>query len=248
MPRSDDFTNRPKTASGANEAAPIGVLMLDTQFARLPGDVGNRRSWKTPVLFRTVRGADPANVVYGGAQGLLQPFIDAALELIHDGAAAITTSCGFLAIFQNELAEALPVPVFSSSLMQAPLIQMALPKGKRVGVLTFSAAHLTHTHLRGAGADISTPIQGVRPGGHFSAYYGNIKCEADFPSLERDVLEAARTLVEMHPDIGAILCECTNLPPHSNAIRRATGLPVYDIMGFVEWIARGLCPPVYRDA
>lgn len=230
-----------------SEAAKIGVLMLDTQFKRLPGDIGNAVSWNTPVIFKVVKGADPKKVVFGGAEGLLEPFVGAALELVAEGARAITTSCGFLAIYQKELAAVLPVPVFTSSLVQAPVIQMTLPHGKRVGILTFSASSLTERHLLGAGVDPTTPIQGVRPGSLFQQYYGNKPIQADYQQFERDVLEAAENLVREHGNIGAILCECTNLPQHSSAIANATGLPVYDIIGFVDWIARSLRPPVYEQ-
>lgn len=242
----------PKTSAviGANNpedsnSAKIGVLMLDTQFKRLPGDIGNAASWKTPVIFKVVKGANPKNVVFGGAEGLLEPFIESALQLVAEGARAITTSCGFLAIYQKELAAALPVPVFTSSLLQGPVIQMTLPHGKRVGILTFSAVSLTERHLLGAGVDLATPIQGLHPDSLFAEYYGNKPCQANFDQFENEVVEAARELLRANPDVGAILCECTNLPPHSTAIAKATGLPVYDIIGFVDWIARSLRPPVY---
>ncbi|MGH6762567.1 MAG: aspartate/glutamate racemase family protein [Phyllobacterium sp.] len=226
---------------------PIGVLMLDTQFQRLPGDIGNQASWKTPVIFNVVKGANPALVVYGGADGLLEPFITAALELVAQGAKAITTSCGFLALFQKELSEAIPVPVFTSSLMQAPLIQATLPLGRKVGILTYSSTSLGERHLLGAGVNPNTPIQGIAPGSLFSDYYGNKPCSANFARFEADVLDAADRLVKNHSDVAAILCECTNLPPHSASIARATGLPVYDIIGFVEWIARSITPPAYNN-
>ncbi len=107
----------------------IGVLMLDTHFRRLPGDIGNGRSWPFPVQFRVVRGADPAAIVHGRPDAFLEPFIAAAHDLIGCGVRGITTSCGFLALLQKELAAALPVPVATSSLLQAPLIEAMLPQG-----------------------------------------------------------------------------------------------------------------------
>ncbi|WP_316859454.1 aspartate/glutamate racemase family protein [uncultured Cohaesibacter sp.] len=227
------------------QTAPIGVLMLDTHFKRLPGDIGNGRSWKTPVLFKTVKGANPDRVVFGGAQDLLVPFLQAAQELIDEGAKAITTSCGFLALYQREMAAALSVPVFASSLLQAPVIERILPAGKKVGILTFSARSLTKRHLLAVGADPSTAIFGVAPDSAFAQYFGDhSNDDADVELLKRDVLDAVRIMLKEDPSIGAILCECTNLPPFSAAIARESGLPVFDIMGFVEWVARSLCPLV----
>ena len=97
--------------------APLGILMLEARFARIPGDMGNAETWPFPVLYRVVRGASPERVVLGGATGLLPDFIAAARELVDQGAEAITTNCGFLALFQAELAAAVGVPVATSALL-----------------------------------------------------------------------------------------------------------------------------------
>ena len=43
-------------------------------------------------------------MVLKGAAGLLPDFIDAAKDLVRLGAEAITTNCGFLSLFQKEIA------------------------------------------------------------------------------------------------------------------------------------------------
>lgn len=223
----------------------IGVLMLDTPFRRLPGDIGNARTFDFPVQFRVVKGADPARVVHGEAKGLLQPFVDAALDMVAAGVRGITTSCGFLALLQREMAAALPVPVATSSLLQAPVIEAMLPAGRRVGILTFAAEALTERHLAAVGVRTDTPIEGLPPDSLFRSVYGAKGGESDIDRLEAEVVAAARRLVAKHPEVGAILCECTNLPPHAAAIAAATGLPVFDIIGFIDWFARSLAPPAY---
>ncbi|MGH2492468.1 MAG: aspartate/glutamate racemase family protein, partial [Candidatus Limnocylindria bacterium] len=45
--------------------------------------------------------------------------------------------------------------------------------------------------------------------------------------------DAARRTLREHPDVGALVLECTNYVPYSQAIRRATGLPVYDLYTLV---------------
>lgn len=224
----------------------IGVLMLDTHFRRLPGDIGNGRTWSFPVQFRVVRGADPAAIVHGRPEEFLKPFIAAALDLVGCGVRGITTSCGFLALLQKELAAALPVPVATSSLLQAPLIEAMLPAGQQVGILTFAAEALTARHLAAVGVRPDTPIEGLPPDSLFRQVYGNRGGESDVAQLETEVVAAARALVDRHPNVGAILCECTNLPPHSAAVAAATGRPVFDIIGFVEWFGHGISPPGFR--
>src|ERR1700709_2477615 len=147
------------TASGGIAAggkaiygAPLGILMLEARFARIPGDMGNATTWPFPVLYRVVKGASPERVVLQGAAGLLPDFLAAAAELVAVGAEAITTNCGFLSLFQRELAAHVGVPVATSALMQVPWVQATLPPGRRVGVVTISAGSLTAEHLTAARA------------------------------------------------------------------------------------------------
>src|SRR6201995_5447513 len=142
--------------------------MLETRFPRIPGDMGNGNTWPFPVLYKVVPGATPDRVVRHKSQGLINAFLDAASELVQLGADGITTTCGFLSLYQREIAAHVGVPVATSSLMQIPFVERILPPGKRVGVLTVSAASLTGEHLRAAGADPETPGVGTDDGSEFS--------------------------------------------------------------------------------
>jgi hypothetical protein len=98
---------------------------------------------------------------------LFQRFADAADELIAAGVDGITTTCGFLALYQQELAAHCSVPVATSALLQVPMVARMLPKGKRVGILTFSAESLTVHHLAAVGIDPQTPVVGMPPTSEF---------------------------------------------------------------------------------
>jgi hypothetical protein len=223
--------------------APLGILMLQARFARIPGDMGNGTTWPFPVLFRIVQGADPKSVVLNKAEGLLPAFIDAARDLVSQGAEAITTNCGFLSLFQKQLAEATGVPVATSSLIQVPWVQATLPPGKRVGVITVSGKSLTPAHLEGAGVPVDTPFIGTEDGCEFfrTLVLGE-KDDLDDELAEEDILDAGRRLLARHPDIGAFVLECTNMPPYAAALQAAFGLPVYDIYSLVTWWHTGLRP------
>ena len=131
------MTTAPRIAKGGKAiyGAPLGILMLDARFPRIPGDMGNAGTWPFPVLYRVVTGATPERVVLEGAAGLLPDFLAAASELVAQGAEAITTNCGFLSLFQAELAAHVRVPVATSALLQVPWVQATLPPGKRVGIV-----------------------------------------------------------------------------------------------------------------
>jgi len=235
----------PRIAKGGKAlyGAPLGILMLEARFPRIPGDMGNGTTWPFPVLYRVVSGASPEKVVLKGAAGLLPDFVDAARDLVRLGAEAITTNCGFLSVFQSEIAAAVGVPVATSSLMQVPWVQATLPPGKRVGLVTVSGSTLTPAHLQGAGVPLDTPLVGTENGREFFRVL--IKAEKDDMDValaEQDVVGAAQDLVARNPDVGAIVLECTNMPPYAAAVQAATGLPVYDIYSMITWFHAGLRP------
>ncbi len=222
--------------------ARLGILMLEARFPRIPGDMGNAGTWPFPVLYRIVKGASPQRVVREKATGLLPAFIDAAKELVAEGADGITTNCGFLALFQKELAAAVGVPVATSGLLQAPFIESLLPPGKRVGIVTVSGESLTAEHLGAIGLRADIPIQGTEGGSEFTRVLLGNEERLDVAAAERDILEAGETLLRRHGDLGAILLECTNMAPYARALREATRLPVFDIYSFMIWFHAGLAP------
>ncbi|HTQ32522.1 MAG TPA: aspartate/glutamate racemase family protein [Stellaceae bacterium] len=222
--------------------ARVGILMLETSFPRIPGDMGNGSTWPFPVLYKVVPGATPDRVVRHKSQGLVNAFLDAAAELVHLGADGITTTCGFLSLYQKELAAHVRVPVAASSLMQIPLVERILPPGKRVGVLTVSAASLTPEHFLAAGANPETPVVGTDNGREFTKVMLDEKHTLDAALAERDILDAGDALVAAHPDIGAIVLECTNMTPYARALGDHLLLPVYSIYSFVAWFHAGLAP------
>jgi len=241
MPATNDQT-RIARGGKAVYGARLGILMLEARFPRIPGDMGNAVTWPFPVLYKVVKNASPQRVVRERAAGLLDAFLEAARELTDLGADGITTNCGFLSLYQEDIARHVGVPVATSSLMQAPFIQRILPFGQRVGILTISAETLTAEHLRAAGVDEETPIVGTDGGREFSrAILGN-ELELDIAAAERDILDAGETLVRRNPDVGAILLECTNMAPYARALSEHVVRPVFDIVSFVTWFHAGLRP------
>ncbi len=236
-----------RTVSADPVAAPVlGILMLDTKFPRIAGDAGNPATWPFPVRIARVPGASPERVVRDGAAGLTDAFVTAGCELAAAGAAGMITTCGFLVLHQHELAARLPVPFASSSLLQLPLLERALPAGRRPGIVTIDAAALTPAHLAAAGADRSTPVAGVDPAGTFARSILGDRVTLDVAAAEREVLAAAAELVARQPEVGAIVLECANMPPYATAVRARFGLPVYDAVSFGRWFYAGLAPAVFE--
>ena len=217
-----------KAIGGKNiYGVPLGILMLESRFPRIPGDMGNAATWPFPVAYRIVKGASPHRVVRENARGLYTQFLNAALDLQAQGVDAITTNCGFLVMFQAELEAALDIPVVTSTLLEYGQLQEALPEGQSVGILTISLETLSDRHLEAAGVPAGAPIVGVEPGCEFQRVILNNEMELDVTQAEREMVRAAERLIGEYPQVGAILFECTNMPPYADAVRRATGLPVF---------------------
>lgn len=216
--------------------------MLDTRFPRILGDIGNPATWDFPTLYEIVDGASPERVVTRGAPGLLRPFIDAARKLEQQGAQAIVSTCGFLTLQQAALAEAVSVPVVTSSLFQVPMVARTCGPDGRVGILTIEPKSLTRAHLGAAGVAPDTPIGGTDPQSHFNrVILGNLP-ELDVEQARRDNVDAAKKLVEADSQIAAIVLECTNMAPYASDISAAVDRPVWSMNTAVNALAASLPP------
>jgi hypothetical protein len=202
----------------------VGILMLDTRFPRIPGDMGNAATFPFPVRYQRVSGADPDLVVRRGAEGLLPAFIENARQLEREGVGAITTNCGFLVKFQRELAGSVAVPVFTSSLLLVPLVHRLLPRGRRVGIMTVNAGSLTQAHLDGAGigGDVPLAVAGMETEKEFTRVLLGDEMVLDVDVAREEHVRVARRLVTEHPDVGAIV------------------LAVFDIVSLVTMVHDGL--------
>ena len=220
----------------------LGVLMLDTVFPRIPGDIGNARSFDFPVRYHVVRNATPERVAAKTDPALLQPFVEAAKQLEAEGVRAITTSCGFLALWQKELAAAVSIPVLTSSLLQVPMAWEIT--GKRpVGIITAKSENLTKAHLASVGVDmeeISFHVTGLDDASEFTRTFIRNMPELDVEAVRTEVVERAKKLVENNPEIGAFVLECTNLPPYAKDIRVVTGRPVFDILTLCRYAVQAV--------
>ena len=224
---------------GANiYGIPIGVLSLESYFAKPPGHVKNAGTFGFPVTFKVVKGATTKKLVDHADRSLLEPFIAAAQELESEGVEAITGSCGFLVLFQREIADAVNIPVFLSSLIQVPMVYRMLKQNQKVGILTAKKDSLTQQHLRAVGAeDIPVCIAGMDDQEEFCDVIIDYKRIAlDFGKLEKELLSVAKGLVGQHPDIGAIVLECTDMSYFAPLIQQTVKLPVFDIITLTNMV------------
>lgn len=215
----------------------IGILLLDTKFPRIPGDIGNATTFDFPVRYRMVEGATPKRIVLEGDESMLPDFVEAAKELEAAGVRAITTSCGYLSTFQDTITAAVNVPVFTSSLMQVPMVSRMLPPGKQVGILTIDSRRLNEKTLKTAGiTDEPVVVMGSEEVPEFYNTYPRGALEIDPEKVEGSVVGMVQDLLSRNPDVGAIVCEAINYAPYAHGVQAATGIPWFDIIDLTRHV------------
>ena len=208
----------------------VGVLLLQTRFPRPPGDIGNPQTFSglgIPVRYRVVSGASPQRVLRDDDLSLLPDFIDAARQLVAEGAALLSTSCGFLVQCQEPLQRSVPVPMLSSALLWLARL------GPDSAVLTIDADALGPRHLAAAGAAPDTPVVGVATGCEFQRRILGDQPQLDLLQAQRDVVQGAMQLLARHPRVRSIVLECSNMVPYAPAVAAATGCRVEHIISLI---------------
>lgn len=228
----------------------IGMLCAEWNIPFIPGDLNNATTFDFPVLYAKVPGADGATILGGNPEIHTAKFVAAALELESLGVQAITSNCGYMAAYQQAISEAVNVPVFMSSLLQAPLLLSMFGATAELGVIVANASTISPDLLKNAGISDANrlAIAGLEDYPHWRKAIIDEVGELDSAAVRVEVLAAARSLVMAHPRMRVILLECSDLPPYAQAVSEATGLPVFDWANFIRWVHAACIPRSYPTA
>ncbi len=218
--------------------APRGLVQLET----LRGNSTNPDSYDYPVRFHRVAGANIQTILEDPDRGVLAKMIEDASSMVSQGIKAIVTSCGFNAIFQRELADAIDVPVFTSSLLQVPMVLRSLGKGRELAIITAKKAALRKEHFEAVGITPEMPVKifGMEQRPEWNKIFVAPDEDVDLDVIRSEVVGTALEAVKNNPATGAFVLECTDLPPFAEEIRKETGLPVFDIITLVNYIHESL--------
>lgn len=217
----------------------IGILLLENFAPFIPGDTANATTYRYPVRFQRVPGLS-VKKIFAHDITMYEAVKRAAGELKREGVRAITGDCGFMAVFQQRLAEELGIPVFLSSLSQLPFMGLITGGSKPLGVITANSKALTDEVFAWAGVPSQVKerirVKGLEDDRHFVSAVIDEEGELDSALIEQAVVMRASALCEEHPDMGAILLECSMLPPYAAAVQEATGLPVFDYITMIDYV------------
>ncbi len=215
----------------------VGILHIDdVYYPLLPGNVVNASTYEFPVKMKAVPDLDIPGLLSGDTS-LGEPIVKAAQELQNEGIRAVSGACGFFGFFQKQVAQALDIPVALSSLVQASWIKTILKPGQKIGVLTADQSSINEQLLQSCYIDDPDllVIKDLRHGPQFSAILEG-RGYFDNGEVKREVVAAAIELVNHNKDIGAILFECSDMPPYASYVQRAVGLPVFDFITLIRWL------------
>lgn len=216
---------------------PVGIMYLDNVwYPMVPGNVVNAWTYDFPVRLKAVEGLDTPTL-HSGKPEVYEAILKTAQDLQKEGVRAICSACGFFGHFHGQLKDDLDIPVALSSLVQISWIRSTLKSDQKIGILTANGDALTDGLLASCGVmDRSDLVVGnLRHGENFSAIMED-RGSFDNAGTRREVVAAATELVEKHPDIGAILLECSDMPPYAYAVQRATNRPVFDFITLIRWL------------
>lgn len=236
-PGSDDVTVTMR--KGQNIAGySVGIVYLDdVWYPLIPGNVVNACTYDFPVRLKAVPNLDNQRL-FRADPTIADDLVAVARHLVEkEGCRAICSACGFFGNFHKHVADAVDVPVALSSLVQIPWIKATLKKNQKIGVLTANAESVTPSLLENCGIEDQDclVLKDTLQTKHFSAVV-TMTGSFDNGIAKSEVVQCAQELVAENPDIGAILLECSDMPPYASYIQRAVGLPVFDFITLIRWL------------
>jgi len=175
--------------------------------------------------------------VFAGDPELEEAVIEAAKALEAQGVRGISSDCGYFINYQDAVARAVRIPVYLSSLLQLPFISACIGRSRPIGIICANAGALGNRVLEmtGLGNQREVLIKGMRDEPIFGSSVTGDCVQLDPDLIEQEVVAVARRMLNEQPELGAILIECSMLPPYARAVQDATGLPVFDFLTMIDY-------------
>jgi hypothetical protein len=161
------------------------------------------------------------------------------------GVTTIIGNCGFFANYQPEVSKSLDpgVQFFNGSLMQLPMLLISVGSNKKVGVLTASKKLLMPSPaLKNSGVSAEDMKRIVVYGNENGKQMKLVTGETgrfNPKALEKELVDLAIKMIKEHPDVGAVVLECTEFPPYAHAIQNAIRRNVWDFVTMTNFMHAG---------
>ena len=115
-------------------------------------------------------------------------------------------------------------------------------------MLTADAGNLTDRHLAATGVgDVPIVVRGMEN----SAEFREVILEArrddmDVAKIREEIVTEAERLVAENDLVGALVLECTDMPPFAAAIQERVRLPIFDLTTLVTMVHEAVNRQPYR--
>jgi hypothetical protein len=223
----------------------LGIIILDDVYPGFPGDVRNACTYPYNVQFEIVQDVDIQTLVFAEEKSpCLEPIIRAAKNLEKKGCRAISAECGYFAYFQSEISETVDIPVLMSSLLQVPLAQQIISPKKVVGLYVGAESALRDEHLIEMGIKLNSNyvVTGATDGGKCQEFQNlwidGIRPnppQAYYDKAEKEFVELGVDFFRQHPNMGAMVLECTGFPPFARALQREINIPLFSYSTLLDY-------------
>lgn len=224
---------------------PVGIIYIDdVWYPMVPGNIVNGYTFDFPVRLRAVEGLDVENL-FATREQVGEMVLKAARKLVSEGCRAVSSACGFFGNYQKLVSGELDVPVALSSLLQINSILPLLKPHQKLGVLTADLSALTDKLLENCGVTDKSRLvlRDLRNEPEFSCILEG-RGSFDNGKVEQEVVAKALSCFE-EADIGAVLLECSDMPPYAWAIQAACGVPVFDFTTLIRWLHHSVSQKPY---
>jgi hypothetical protein len=215
----------------------LGIILLDETYPGFPGDVRNPSAFPYPIQYQVAEGLDIDKLIHDtNRNAFFDAVLKAAKNLEKMGCRAILAECGYFACFQKQMAASIKLPVFMSSLLQVPWAQSVIAPHEVVGLLMSSKEDLRDDHLTNVGIHPgSNYVVGNAMDGGLCPEFDNLWTEglrpdppaADYDLAEKAFVEQGVLFFNEHPNMGAMVLECTGFPPFAETLQQKIDIPIF---------------------
>lgn len=219
----------------------LSLLQLDTCFPRIAGDVGSPETYRARLEPHVIADLSVHKVITASPQA--QDITAAESALARARGDVITTSCGFLGIWQQRLAAAAPAPFLASSLIGLPEL-MARYGADDLAILTFDADILAAPAFTPMMNGFAGPVVGLPPASHLKQVIADDLPRLDHRRAEADIIDLVAGLMTRAP-VRALLLECTNLPPYKAALKKRFDIEIFDILTQINLVNPDIIDPAF---
>ena len=129
-------------------------------------------------------------------------------------------------------------------LVAASVATLSWEWARLCGGVRFGAtgATLAVAVLAAVGIDASVPVvtAGLQGCPEFSSTFLGNSGNLEHDEVQREVVSVVKGLIERHPDVGALLFECSDIPAYAWAAQLEVRLPIWDYSTLIRWIYDGV--------